>query len=85
MSNRHPADFTSTTVQVKSVAKAKVTTTAQYKTTNTTHHGRTNRHGRAGIPYYISGATPGFRVVVDVTVKWPRRTGHCETSFTPHS
>jgi hypothetical protein len=85
MSNRHPADFTTTTVRVRSVAKAKVTTTAHYRTTDTTHHGRTNRHGRAGIPYDISGATAGFRVVVDVTVKWPHRSGRCRTAFTPHS
>lgn len=85
MSVRHPADFTATIVQIKSVARAKVTTVAHYRTTDTTHHGRTNQHARAGIPYFISGATPGFRVVVNVTVKWPHRSGHCQTSFTPHS
>ena len=85
MSASHPADFTTTTVRVKTVAEARVTTVAHYRTVNRTHHGRANRHGRAAIPYRISGATPGFRVVVDVTVRWPHRSGNCKTSFTPHS
>ena len=72
MSNSHPADFTTTIVRVRSVARASVTTVAHYRTTNTTHHGRTNASGRAGIPYRISGATPGFQVKVDVTVKKAR-------------
>ena len=84
MSNSHPADFTTTIVRVRSVARASVTTVAHYRTTNTTHHGRTNASGRAGIPYRISGATPGFRVKVDVTVKKGTRKGSCQTSFTPH-
>jgi hypothetical protein len=85
MSNAHPADYTTTTVNVKSVADVKITTVAHYRTVNRVHHGRANRQGKAGIPYYISGATPGFRVKVDVTVKWPHRTGTCQTSFTPHA
>ncbi len=85
MSATHPADFTTTTVRVKTVAEARVTTVAHYRTVNRQHHSRANRHGRAGIAYFISGATPGFRVVVDVTVRWPHRSGTCQTSFTPHS
>lgn len=85
MSNSHPADFTTTTVRVRTVPRARVTTVAHYKTVNRTHHRRSNRHGRASIPYRISGATPGFRVRVDVTVRWPHRTGSCTTSFTPHA
>src|SRR5262249_23096099 len=85
MSNARPADYTTTTVNVKSVADARVTTVAHYRTVNRQHHGRTNRQGKVGIPYYISGATPGFRVIVDVTVKWPHRTGSCQTSFLPHA
>ena len=85
MSNAHPADYTTTTVNVKTVADARVITVAHYRTVNTKHRGRANRQGKAHIPYYISGATPGYRVVVDVTVKWPHRTGTCKTSFTPHA
>ncbi len=85
MSNAHPAQYTTTVVNVKSVADARITTVAHYRTVNREHHGRANKQGKAGIPYYISGATPGFRVIVDVTVKWPHRTGSCQTSFTPHA
>src|SRR5712691_3440847 len=85
MSNAHPADYTTTVVNVKSVADVRITTVAHYRTVNRVHHGRANRQGKAGIPYYISGATPGFRVIVDVTVKWPHRTGTCNTSFVPHA
>ena len=85
MSNTRPADYTTTTVQVRSVARARVSTVAHYKTVNRWHYGHTNSRGRAGIPYYISGATPGYRVTVNVYVKWPHRSGTCQTSFTPHS
>ena len=85
MSNAHPADYTTTDVKVKSVANARITTVAHYRTVNRVHHGRSNSQGKASIPYYISGATPGFRVRVDVTVKWPHRTGTCKTSFVPHA
>ena len=85
MSNAHPADYTTTMVNVKSVAHVKITTVAHYRTVNRVHHRRANAQGKVGIPYYISGATPGFRVIVDVTVKWPHRTGTCRTSFVPHS
>src|SRR5258708_3331826 len=80
MSNAHPADYTTTTVNVKSLANVRITTVAHYRPVNRVHHGRASRQGKAGIPYYISGASPGFRVKVDVTVKWPHRTGTCQTS-----
>jgi hypothetical protein len=85
MSSSSPADYTTTSVKVKTVAQARVTTVAHYKTVNREHHGRTNEHGRTSVPYYISGATPGYQVVVDVSVRWPHRSGSCETSFTPHA
>jgi len=84
MSNSRPADYTTTTVRVTTASHAQVTTVAHYKTVNRQHHRRANGQGRASVPYYISGATPGFRVRVDVTVKWPHRTGSCQTSFIPH-
>ncbi|HET7019041.1 MAG TPA: hypothetical protein VFI65_34300 [Streptosporangiaceae bacterium] len=85
MSNARPADYTTIVVNVKSVADVRITTVAHYRTVNREHHGRADRQGKAGIPYYISGATPGFKVIVDVTVKWPHRTGTCQTSFVPHA
>jgi hypothetical protein len=85
MSNSQPDDYTTTSVRVKTVAEAKVKTVAYYRTVTRVHHGRANENGRASIPYYISGATPGYQVIVDVYVNWPRRSGRCQTSFTPQS
>jgi hypothetical protein len=84
MSNYHPADYTTVTVRVRTAGLAKVTTVAHYRTTSTTHHGRANSAGQAGIRYYISGATPGYKVKVSVTVRKGTRKGSCSTAFTPH-
>lgn len=84
MSNSHPADYTTTDVQVRTGARARVVTVAHYRTTDHKKVGHANGSGHATIPYYISGATPGYRVVVSVTVTRGRRSGRCSTSFTPH-
>jgi hypothetical protein len=84
MSNSRPADFTATYVRVQTVKFAHVRTVAHYKTTNTTKYGTANSVGRASIRYWISGATPGFKVKVSVTVHSGSRTGSCSTSFIPH-
>jgi len=47
------------------------------------HTGTANAEGNAKIRYYISGATPGYRVNVSVTVTSGRSRGTCSTSFTP--
>jgi hypothetical protein len=85
MSNSHPKDYTTTKVQVHTGNFASVKTVAHYKTTNTTHHGTAGRRGNVSISYYISGATPGYRVKVSVSVRKGSRTGSCSTSFTPHA
>jgi hypothetical protein len=84
MSNSHPRDFTTTDVRVRTHRHARVTTVAHYKTVNRRHTGTANAAGRASIPYHISGATPGRRVSVSVSVRFGNRKGSCSTSFTPH-
>jgi hypothetical protein len=84
MSNNHPADYTWTDVRVHTVEYAKVTTVAHYKTVNRKHTGKANKKGNATIPYYISGATPGYRVNVSVSVVSGKQSGSCSTWFTPH-
>ena len=84
MSNRYPADYTTTDVRVQTVAGAGVTTVAHYKTVNRTHTGKANNKGVATIAYYISGATPGYRVNVSVRVTYGSRSGSCSTWFLPH-
>jgi hypothetical protein len=85
MSNSHPRDYTTIKVNVHTAAFAGVTTVAHYRTTNTTHHGTAGRRGNVSISYYISGATPGYKVKVSVSVKSSARRGSCATSFTPHA
>ncbi|MFT4081089.1 MAG: hypothetical protein QM638_00735 [Nocardioides sp.] len=85
MSNAHPKKYSSTFVRVRTASHAKVRTLAHYKTTTTPHRAKANAKGRATVKYYISGATAGYRVRVDVRV---RKNGHvrtCSTSFVPHS
>jgi hypothetical protein len=84
MSNSHPADYTTIAVNVGTVRYARVTTVAHYRTVSRKHTGRANDKGDARIDYYISGATPGYRVKVSVTVTSGRDRGSCSTSFTPH-
>lgn len=79
-----PEQYTDDFVYVRTRPHAAVRTVAHDKTTDTVHRARANGNGRATIDHYISGATPGYRVVVSVTVHGPVRTGHCATSFTQH-
>jgi hypothetical protein len=85
MSNSHPADYTTTHVVVRTVGYAAVTAVAHYKTVKRKHSAYANSAGRARIAYYISGATPGYRVRVSVRVRKGGRAASCSTSFTPHS
>ena len=85
MSNSHPKQYTTVKVNVHTAAFAGVTTVAHYRTTSTTHHGTAGHRGNVSISYYISGATPGYKVKVSVSVKSGTRRGSCSTSFTPHA
>jgi hypothetical protein len=55
-----------------------------YKTTDTIKRARADGSGHGSTNYYISSATPGYRVYVDVYVSKPGGSGHCRTSFVPH-
>jgi hypothetical protein len=85
VSNSHPADDTTTEVNVRTSAAAEVFTVAHYKTVNRAYFAVAGPAGRAGVAYYVSGATPGYRVVVDVTVVSGHQANSCSTSFTPRS
>jgi len=83
VTNSHPADYTTTDVKVRTAASAEVFTVAHYKTVNRAYYRVTGPGGRATIAYYVSGATPGYKVVVDVTVVRGHQANGCSTSFTP--
>jgi hypothetical protein len=84
MSNSRPKDYTTIYVNVGTVRYAGVTTVAYYKTVNRKHTGKANAEGNARIGYYISGATPGYRVNVSVTVASGSHRNSCSTFFIPH-
>lgn len=84
VSDSTPKQYTDVYVRVRTAPHARVRTVAHYKTTNTVHAKKANAAGRATIDYYISSATAGYKVRVNVTV---RKNGHvrtCSTAFTPH-
>jgi hypothetical protein len=85
VSNRDPADYTTVHVYVRTVDRASIRIVAHYRTTNHVKYGHAGRHGNDTINYYISGATPGFKVNLTLTVRRNGRKGTCATSFTPHS
>lgn len=84
MSSTHPADYTTVYVRVRTASRAKVVTVAHYRTTSHRKSRKANRTGRAWVPYYISRATPGYKVKVSIRVTKSGRTGNCSTSFIPH-
>jgi hypothetical protein len=83
MTSSRPHDYTSTGVKVSTVPFARIKTVAHYRTVTHRKYRTANAHGRRTVWYYISGATPGYRVVVDVYVSRRHRTGSCSTSFRP--
>jgi hypothetical protein len=85
MSNAKPKQYSTTSVLVSTVARAGVTTTAKYKTTNTERRSVANLSGKATVPYLISSATPGFTVVVNVVVASGGKKASCSTKFVPEA
>ena len=85
VSDATPKQYTTVVVRVRTgKPRAYVRTVAHYKTTRTVKKRRSNLKGQARVPYYISGATPGYRVRVTVRVRKNGQTKYCSTSFTPH-
>lgn len=83
VSRRSPADYTTVDIEVRTAAGASVTAVAHYKTTDHEETAVADGTGQATVAYYISGATPGYTVAVDVTASAGSRTARCSTSFTP--
>jgi endonuclease YncB( thermonuclease family) len=81
VSNASPTRNATVTVHITSdYPSSTASATAHYKTTDTTNSSTTDSAGAASIAFRISSATPGYRVVIDVTVAG---TSRCQTSFTP--
>jgi hypothetical protein len=85
MSDATPAQYTYDRVIVKTgQPNAFVRAVAHYKTTSTPKSGRSGSNAIASLSFYISGATPGRKVPVSVTVTKNGHTRTCGTVFTPH-
>jgi hypothetical protein len=85
VSSSSPADYTTVDINVETASGASVTTVAHYKTTDHHKTAVADGAGQATVAYYISGATPGYTVTVDVTASAGPRSASCSTSFTPVS
>ena len=85
VSSTSPADYTTVDVYVRTASGASVTTVAHYRTTDNQKAAVADGAGRAVVAYFISGATPGYKVRVDVTTTAAGRRSTCSTSFTPTS
>ncbi len=83
VSTASPPDDTTVDVYVRTAPGAPVTAVAHYKTTDHELAGVADGTGLAKVAYYISSATPGYTVTVDVTVYAGGRRATCSTAFTP--
>jgi len=83
VSTASPPDDTTVDVYVRTAAGASVTAAAHYKTTDHELTAVADGAGLATVAYYISRATPGYTVTVDVTASAGARTATCSTAFTP--
>jgi len=83
VSSRSPADYATVYIYIRTAAGASVTTVAHYKTTDNQKTATAGGGGQATVAYYISAATPGYTVAVDITTSAGPRTTACSTSFTP--
>jgi hypothetical protein len=85
LSTTTPAQYSTVYVYVTKVpAAVPVVSVAKYKTTSTKKTAVSNSKGAATLSYAISRATPGYKVVVNVTAQKGTQKYACSTAFTPH-
>jgi hypothetical protein len=83
VSKEHPADYTHVGVRVRTAPGGQITVVAHYRTVRHEVTARAYANGRHTFRYWISDATPGYLVNVDVRVSQAGRKGSCATWFTP--
>jgi len=84
VSDRYPADNTFVGVRVRTLRHARVRVVIRYRRASYLNRARAGVRGRRTLWYFIGGAVPGFRVVLDVRVSRHGRKGSCSTWFVPH-
>ena len=65
------------------VSGAAVKTLAHYRTTTTEKTGASGADGLCEIVYHISGATPGYKVNVEIHASYQEKNDYTFSSFTP--
>ena len=83
VTSKHPSDYTTVGVRVRTAPHARITAVAQYRFSAVTHRHRAGRNGRQTLWYRVGAAKSRFRVEVDVTTSRHGRTGYCGTWFSP--
>jgi len=83
VSDATPPQYSTVVVYISTKADASVTTTAHYKTKDTTKATTSNPAGAASVSYSISRATKGYTVDVTVAVSSGGSRASCQTQFTP--
>jgi hypothetical protein len=85
VTKRRPADGTYVGVHVHTAPGAHIEATARYRTVARKMTALANANGRHTFRYWISDATPGYRVNVDIQVSLAGRKGSCTAWFTPRA
>lgn len=81
VTSRHPAQYTTVGVRVRTAPHARITADADYRFKTITNRNRASSQGRHTVWYQIGAARRGFRVVVYVTTSRHGRKGYCQAWF----
>jgi hypothetical protein len=82
VSNARPYQNHEVLVFVSTRALSQIQTIAHYRTTDTIKTAVANAAGLGTTSYYISRATHGYRVIIEVSAVNNSRHASCSTSFT---
>ncbi|HBW19252.1 MAG: hypothetical protein ACLPN6_20110 [Streptosporangiaceae bacterium] len=82
MTSGRPENDSRDSVLVRTVAQAQIRVTAHYAIGPDVKSGDASSHGQAMVWYYVN-ATPGYRVIVNVTASSRGQEGWCWTAFIP--
>jgi hypothetical protein len=83
VTRRHPRDYTTVGVRVRTAPHARIAAVATFRLSTTTHRHRASGNGMHTFWYHLGAVKPRFQVVVHVTTHRHGRTGSCETWFSP--
>jgi hypothetical protein len=83
VTSRYPRDYTSVGIRITTTATARIRVAAHFRGGVRRETGVASGADKQTIWYRLGGATPGYRVRVDVQVAKGSRRGSCSTWFTP--